>query len=99
MRLSVSQPAADDLANIAAYVSAGSVQSAAALLDRLERAFRRLEAMPMLGKSRDDLQPGIRTWVEAPYVIAYRVDADVLRIVRVIHGRRDFSNVGFDDLE
>lgn len=99
MRLSLSQPAADDLANIAAYVKRESVQRAETLLDRLERAFHQLLVMPAMGKRRDDLEPGIRTWVEAPYVIAYRIDADVVRMVRVIHGRRDFANVGFDDLE
>lgn len=99
MRLSVSQPAADDLANIASYVKRESVQRAEALIGRLERAFHQLRVMPTMGKRRDDLELGIRTWVEAPYVIAYRIDADVVRIVRVIHGRRDFSNVGFDDLE
>jgi toxin ParE1/3/4 len=99
VRLSVSRPAADDLANIAAYVATDSVERAAALIDRLERAFHQLLVMPTMGKRRDDLEPGIRTWVEAPYVVAYRIDADVVRIVRVIHGRRDFGNVGFDDLE
>lgn len=99
MRLFVSQPAADDLANIATYVKMDSVQRAEALIDRLEQAFHQLLVMPTMGKRRDDLESGIRTWVEAPYIIAYRIDADAVRIVRVIHGRRDFSNVGFGDLE
>jgi toxin ParE1/3/4 len=99
VQLSVSQPAADDLANIAAYVKLESIQRAVALIDRLERAFRQLSVMPTMGKRRDDLELGIRAWVEAPYVIAYRIDVDVVRIVRVIPGRRDFTNVSFDDLE
>ncbi len=99
MRLSVSEPAADDLANIAAYIKLESIERAYAVIDRLERAIYGLLAMPTKGRRRDDLERGLRTWFEDPYIIAYRIDADCVRIIRVIHGRRDFSSLSFADLD
>lgn len=44
------------------------------------------------GRPRDDLEPGLHTVpFEHSAVIAYRVDADWVRIVNVFYGGRDFE--------
>ena len=37
--------------------------------------------------ARDDIRPGLRHLVAGRYLILYRVDAAVVRILRVLHGR------------
>ena len=51
-----------------------------------------LEA-PLLGHSRDDLRPGIRSRVVFPTVIFYRVGAHTIEIVRVVDGRRNLAAI------
>lgn len=45
-----------------------------------------------MGRSRDeDLHPGIRTFPVGEYVIAYRIEADDVRILRVLRGSQDIE--------
>jgi len=46
---------------------------------------------PYMGMARDDKKKDLRSIVEQDYVILYRVAATGVKIVRVIHGRRNIS--------
>jgi len=47
-----------------------------------------------IGRSRDDLQPGIRVFpVKKNYAVFYRVTEDAIEVVRVVHAARDFSRL------
>lgn len=69
-------------------------------LDAVQRASRdRLGQNPKIGVRRDYGRPalaGLRM-IGVPgfrsYLIFYRVDADAVRIVRILHGARDIPNV------
>ncbi len=52
-----------------------------------------LSAFPFAGRERDELRPGVRSYVAHPYVVFHLVDerARVVTIVRVIHGSTDFG--------
>jgi plasmid stabilization system protein ParE len=49
-----------------------------------------LRKVPNAGRSRDiDLRPGLRSFRSGKYVIFYRINPAALRIIRVLHGKRD----------
>ena len=62
-------------------------------LRRLEQAIAALADFPRTGPARDDIRPGIRTILRAPYHIFYSVDDEsrAVRIVRIVDGRRDLQ--------
>jgi plasmid stabilization system protein ParE len=82
-----------DLQEIKDYIARDSVDAAARVLDRLERAFHELVEMPGMGHRREDLtREDVRFWSVFEYLIVYEPDAAPLGIVRVLHGRRDVSD-------
>jgi len=44
-----------------------------------------------LGRPRDDLAPGYRSYQVGRHLIVYRQDGEALLIVRVVHMRRDIA--------
>ncbi len=62
-------------------------------IDLLTHHFELLGKNPYLGRSRDDVRTGYRSFPVGPYVIFYRVMKPGVRIMHVIHGRRDFSAI------
>jgi len=60
------------------------------VIDSITARFTLLTQQPNIGRRRDeDLRPGVRTFVVADYVIAYRVDGDNVLILRVLCASRD----------
>ena len=67
-----------------------SIDVADRLIDSITAGFGLLARQPYIGRRRDvDLRPGVRSFVVADYVIAYRVDGDNVLILRVLRGSRD----------
>ncbi len=44
-----------------------------------------------MGRSRDELAAGIRSFPTGNYIVLYRVVGENVEIVRVLHGRRDIE--------
>jgi toxin ParE1/3/4 len=89
----VSRRAERDLKNIAFYIAteSGSINVAERQIDAITERFDLLANHPEIGRARDDLGTGRRTFPVENYVILYRVrGADVL-ILRVAHSRRDLD--------
>ena len=84
--------AEEDLFQIWAYLAQ---HASPAVADRqlraIRRGSRRLVRLPYSGRPRDDLVPGIRSILVAPYVVFYRVTDATVDIVRILHGRRDLE--------
>ena len=78
----------EDLIEIWARISMDDPAAADRVIDGLEARWRHLGAHPYSGLARDDIAPGIRHLVASSYLIFYRVEADVVLIVRVLHARR-----------
>jgi toxin ParE1/3/4 len=57
----------------------------------LERAFARLGGRPQLGRPREELAQGLRSLLCREHVIFYRVHAERVEIIRVLHQRQDAS--------
>ena len=83
----LSPRAEEDLAQVAEFIAADHPRAALEWVDRMERAFEALAAMPMIGTARDDVRPGLRVHAVGRYLMLYRV-ADGVDVVRVIHGAR-----------
>jgi toxin ParE1/3/4 len=84
-----SREADADLDDIWLHIAADRPVAADGMIDRLWEAENRLSRFPEIGQARPDLAPGLRHWPVPPYLIFYRIEADSVLIVRVLHGARD----------
>ena len=94
--LHISLEAEVDLDDIWLYVAkeSQSIEPAELFLDRFAVFFSRLAQNPYLGRQRDDLRPGYRSFPVSSYVVFYRfVAAEEILVLRVIHAKRDLEEV------
>lgn len=56
-----------------------------------------LTQFPELGRLRPEIAPKLRSTLVKPYVIFYRLEGDVVQIVRIIHGKRDLRRILQED--
>lgn len=57
--------------------------------EQLNSAVQDLTRFPELGQIRDDLAPGLRSWVVQQHVVYYRADDQAVTVIRVLHGTMD----------
>jgi addiction module RelE/StbE family toxin len=83
-----------DLREIVSYISNANPTACERLLAEIEAAVSRLAAFPNIGHRRRDVSnKRYRFWNIKPFVVAYRFDDNVLTVVRVVHGARDFRSM------
>ncbi|RWP39416.1 MAG: type II toxin-antitoxin system RelE/ParE family toxin [Mesorhizobium sp.] len=90
----LSEEAIADLEAMAAYLleSSGSKNIADGFVDRIKQRCQSIGNAPRGGRSRDDIAPGLRTVpFEHSAIIAYVVDDDLVRIVNIFYGGRDYE--------
>jgi len=80
-----------DLTDIWLYIARDNITAADKLLDTIAAECQRLAEMPDLGRKREDLGPGLRSWPVGRYLIFYRKTAGGIEVIRVLHGARDLS--------
>jgi toxin ParE1/3/4 len=86
----VRRPAAqDDIDALWFYIARRDIAAADRMVDRIVAATERLRLFPYSGNDRSDWRPGLQSIGASPYIILYRVSADRIEIVRVLHGARD----------
>lgn len=69
-------------------------QAADAICEKIHDALELIAEMPGIGHQRPDVDDDrYRFWTVKPFVIAYRVSARRLTIVRIVHGARDFRKL------
>jgi toxin ParE1/3/4 len=78
----------EDLIDIWIAIARHNASAANEILDSIENRWQQLSRYPYSGVTRDDIAPGIRHLVAGVYLTLYRVKADSIEIVRVLHGRR-----------
>jgi toxin ParE1/3/4 len=59
-------------------------------LSQMDELFLKLTAYPEVGRRRDELKKGLRSIRIGSHVVFYRILKNKIRIVRVLHARRDF---------
>lgn len=91
MKIHWTDLAVSHLADIHEYIARSSEQYALRLVDRLTRRSQQLANFPYSGRivpEKND--PTIRELFEGPYRIIYRVRADRIDVLAVIHGAREW---------
>ncbi|GLS32131.1 toxin ParE1/3/4 [Mesorhizobium albiziae] len=85
--------AVGDLDRIYDFIALDSAERAFSYVSRIRDHCDKLSEMPERGVPRDDLAPGVRTLsFERRVLIAYRVDHNAVRIVRVFYAGQDFPS-------
>lgn len=87
------EQAEEDLLDIWHYVAQDSPHAADHLLDEIDAKSALLAANPYLGPARPDIAPELRYALVGRYLILYRIIADGVQIVRVVHGARRLSDL------
>jgi len=82
-----------DILEIWDYIADDSLAAADCWVDRLDEQLRVLATQPMMGRARDELAPGVRSFPFGRYVIFYVPLDDGIDVVRVLHGARDIHAV------
>ncbi len=82
-----------DILEIWDYIADDSIDAADRWVDRLDEQLGLLAEQPMMGRSRDELSPGVRSFPLGRYVIFYAPLDDGIDVIRVLHGARDVDAV------
>jgi toxin ParE1/3/4 len=87
--------ARSDLDDIWEYITVESGSEAVAdrLIDSITDRFDLLANWPRLGRARDDLRLGLRSYPVGDYIIFYRVQRRDVIIQRVLHARRNIERL------
>ena len=89
MKLVFRPEAEADLADIHDYIAEDSPSRAKEFITLLRRKCEPLCDHPRLGRARDDLRPGLRSFPVGRYLVIYRVREDAVEIVNFVQGSRD----------
>ncbi len=91
-RYKISQRAEQDLEDIWIYVAQTDQIAADLLLAKIFDKFPMLASFPEMGKKRDNLLKGLRSFPVKPYVVFYAKTKDGIEIFRILHQSRDFES-------
>ncbi len=92
-QLIISEQAIHDLGDIWLYIANDSPQFADRFLDSVLEQCRLFCSSSEMGRAREELLPGIRSFSIKRYVIFYRVISTRVEIVRVLSGYRDLESL------
>lgn len=80
-----------DAEDIWRWIANDSVRAADRLVLRFEDVAQLLAHRPEMGRSREELAPGLRSFAVGSYIIFYRPVREGIEVARVLHGRRDIG--------
>lgn len=88
----------DDITDAYAWIAGESPRTAHRLLDEIEAVVGLLQEYPEIGRQRDELRPGVRSFRidRFRHVVFYRLESDVVILLRLIHGARDMDRQEVD---
>jgi toxin ParE1/3/4 len=95
MSLLISRQIKSEVDDIWFYVAreSGSAEIADRVVDAITDTFFQISKHPDLGRRRDDLRKSLRSITAGTYVVIYRVEKGDVRILHVLHGRRDLKTL------
>lgn len=102
-KLKISPEARNDLLEIKNYISQElySPQAAEKFISKITKRIRRLLDYPGIGASLSsviDIQTDYRFLICAGYLIFYRYEDEIIYVVRILYGKRDYMRVLFSYL-
>jgi len=89
--------AAEDIAGVWGFIADDNLDAADHWVDQLDGQLRLLATQPLMGRARDELAPGIRSFPFGRYLIFYLPISGGIDVVRVLHGARDVDTVFGED--
>jgi plasmid stabilization system protein ParE len=90
----VTPAASEDILNIWEFIARDSLEAADRILKALEAALQRLARNPGIGHLREDLADrSIRFYSVYSYLIVFRLEEEILKVVRVVHAARDVRSL------
>jgi len=92
-RLVLSPAARSDLKNIGEYIASENKPAATRIVREIKARFKTLLKFPEVGRRRNDLKKGLRSFPAGKYLVFYLVTEDRLVIVRVLHGSQDIDSM------
>ena len=92
-KIVVSRDAEVDLILIWVYYAEKSALAAQRVREEIASKYDLLLQYPQLGRSRDEVRKGLRSFSIGNYVVFYREIDNGIQIVRVLHGAQDVSGV------
>lgn len=81
-----------DLFDIWEYIATDSFKQADKMADEFDRVFSLMAENPEMGRARDELEEGLRSFPVGQYVIFYESVPEGIEVLRVLHGARDIPD-------
>jgi toxin ParE1/3/4 len=90
--LVITTQATRDLQDIWEYIAEDNLRRADEFLEQIFEQFSLITDMPGVGRKRDELSPGLRSFPIGRYIIFYRRKGQTtIEITRVLGGERDLE--------
>lgn len=86
-----------DLIEIWNYIADDSETQADIFIDNMDQKFGMLAKHPKIGRLREELRQGLRSYPVGRYVIFFFPAPDGVEIVRVMHSARDITTEIVDE--
>ena len=86
-------PAKQDTKEIVRYIAQFNPDSAKRLKEAIKQQCKFLADFPSMGRSREQLEVGLRSFLVEDYLIFYRVVSGNIEVVRIVSGYRDIEVV------
>jgi toxin ParE1/3/4 len=90
-KIELSEQAELDLIDIWAYIARDSTTAADNLIDQVATVCQLLAKCPLLGRTRTELAPGLRSFSVGDYLIFYRPSKNGIAIARILSGYRNLD--------
>ena len=60
-------------------------------VSQIDHSFVQLVSNPGMGRMREEIRTGLRSFAHGNHIIFYRILTNHIRIVRILHARRDIQ--------
>lgn len=88
-----SHSARTDLYDIVDTIASDRPRAARRLRDRIVERCLRVAEQPLLAASHGHIREGVRGFLVGPYWVFFTATDKGIRIVRILHGRRDWQRL------
>ncbi|MFQ4140101.1 type II toxin-antitoxin system RelE/ParE family toxin [Nodosilinea sp. PGN35] len=92
-RYVITLEASRDLQEIVDYFLERNVDAGEKFVEEFNRKCERLLQFPQIGKSYEDIRPGLRGILVVGYVLLYKLVGEEIVIVRVVSGYRNLEKI------
>ena len=92
-RVTLAPEADADLWEIALHIAKRNLPAAYRFIDTVYEKGALVASHPEIGRQRDELAPGLRSFPIGAFVLFYRCTKSGIEIARILRGSRDIPNI------